>query len=693
MTDNVRPIAGFINQAYADRSRKFMESDLIRSGLTPEDIEVSPDATPRVVNGAQDLTASYTITYYTAGGNPLPLQTMARTRLKYNLSEGQIKNRGLSKYTQPSRAAAGDLACAIYMPPVKRRGKELMLCEGEKKVVAAMKRFKIPGIAMGGKDNWMIDGHLHDDLVTCIGECSKLNIIPDGDINKPQVGRSYRLLAEEIKARFPKLDIEIICMPDGQSIDDYLVANPKFVIHDFWEIEPIDMYALYMTEPELIDRYGLVYKNVGPLERQAKKLRAIEANVSKLMLSHPYFKGRLWFNEEHNYAVMDDEPDRKGIGVTDLMEEFQDNFFMDGLTHSKMTNSYAKVAHRNRRRPIREYLLGLKDKRLKENMLPHLFGKWAGNKSELDSYNHLVGKHFLCGLVGRIIDPGMPMRGALVLEGPQGVGKTGFAQWWALGGRDALVFNMHRGYLRTMTKDMEQGLATADIVLWDDLDLVTDLNYSALRGLMTQTKHALRVPYGKDLESFDVHNIWIFTTNSHEYLHDDRTGNTRFLPVQFCKDDMIYDFEAMTKHKEVLLAAAVQQYLDGGWELSPDEFPSEWEDKISSGPYHSRVERFTDRVHNELVHKHGMDKIDHPHIMTSVNNKTIVVNLLNRELMHVYGEDLLEYLGEQGNTGKYKELATALRRCGWYKWNEGHKSKYKRVGGVNFSGWFHPWAK
>ena len=216
-----------------------------------------------------------------------------------------------------------------------------------------------------------------------------------------------------------------------------------------------------------------------------------------------------------------------------------------------------KIADSNAYHPIRNYLskLSWDGKERLDGWLKTYLGA-RGPKEYLEA----VGRKTLIAMVARVMDPGCKFDNVLVLEGPQGCGKSTavriLAEPWfsdtmiTIGDKDAilamrLAWVMELGELSSMRK--------ADI--------------DQLKQFISQPTDRIRVPYGRLTETFERQSIFIGTTNSSEYLKD-TTGNRRFWPVEVtqCK------FKELKRDRDQLLAEARAM-----WELGEPIYLEEQE--------------------------------------------------------------------------------------------------------------------
>lgn len=177
----------------------------------------------------------------------------------------------------------------------------------------------------------------------------------------------------------------------------------------------------------------------------------------------------------------------------------------------------------NRRHPVREYLAGLS-----WDGTPRLDTWLSAYASAEDSeYTRAVGALVLVAAVRRVRQPGCKFDEMLVLEGPQGKGKSSLLatlavreDWFS----DDLPLNAD-------TKRQMEALAGRWIVEAGELKGMRKGDAEALKGFLSRRVDRARMAYGRAPTELPRQCIIIGTTNSDKYLKDS-TGNRRFWPVR-----------------------------------------------------------------------------------------------------------------------------------------------------------------
>lgn len=184
----------------------------------------------------------------------------------------------------------------------------------------------------------------------------------------------------------------------------------------------------------------------------------------------------------------------------------------------------AKVTDDRSYHPIREYL----------NALPNWDGIDRVDTLLIDylgaddnKYVRAVTRKALCGAVCRVLDPGCKFDTMLVLNGPQGVGKSTLIS--KLGGEwfsDSLSLN------DTKDKTAAEKLQGYWILEIGELAGLRKAEVETLRSFLSRQNDIYRAAFGKRATPHPRQCIFVGTTNAESGYLRDITGNRRFWPVR-----------------------------------------------------------------------------------------------------------------------------------------------------------------
>lgn len=177
-------------------------------------------------------------------------------------------------------------------------------------------------------------------------------------------------------------------------------------------------------------------------------------------------------------------------------------------------------------------------------------------------YLAAVGRAFMIAAVARAFDPGCKADNVLVLESPQGRGKS------------TAISILNYGYGTDYLPDLQSRDAALQLQgTWinelSELASFAKSDNETIKAFLTRTHDRYRPPYGRNTVERPRHCVFIATTNLNEYLKDE-TGGRRFWPVR-CRDIHLDMLEA---DRDQLWAEAMHAYhAKETWHLSRDLEP------------------------------------------------------------------------------------------------------------------------
>jgi putative DNA primase/helicase len=289
------------------------------------------------------------------------------------------------------------------------------------------------------------------------------------------------------------------------------------------------------------------------------------------------------------------------------------------------------VAKRWASNPLRSYLTGLEWDCVQR--IDRLFETYFGADGNPE-YLAAIGPRILISAVARALDPGCKADHVLVLEGPQGIGKSTavglLGQPWTADSMPDLT-----------GKDAALQIQGCWIVELAELTSMARSDVEHVKAFMSRNIDRYRPPYGRNAVDRPRHCIFIATTNLQEYLRDE-TGNRRFWPVR-CRR---IDVTRLRNDRDQLWAEAVHRWKLGvAWHLPPELEPL------------AQAEQESRRQVSEV-------------------EATLIDYLANaRQVGTVFMRDLLRHVGGIEDFGKQQYQASALAaqfsrilvREGWEK--------------------------
>lgn len=199
-----------------------------------------------------------------------------------------------------------------------------------------------------------------------------------------------------------------------------------------------------------------------------------------------------------------------------------------------------------------------------------------------DEYVQKASEYFLISMVARVFEPGCQMDYMLVLQGGQGEGKSSVLQ--VLGG-DLYA----GGSFRIGDKDSLQALQGRLIFNFNELDALSRVETSAIKGFITERTDHFRPPYAKNFQAFPRNCVLTGDTNQGEFLRD-ATGDRRFWVVHVSAIDV----EQLREMRAQLMAEATHLYKAGA-----RRYPDKAEEKRLFWPEQDKW-KFIDVWHDAL---------------------------------------------------------------------------------------------
>lgn len=255
------------------------------------------------------------------------------------------------------------------------------------------------------------------------------------------------------------------------------------------------------------------------------------------------------------------------------------------------------VADERKVHPLRDWLDGLQWDGTAR--LDHWLTDYVGAPQTV--YLQTIGRKWLCAAVARIFEPGAKFDSMLVLEGPQGIGKS------------TILATIGGNWFSDDFPDLH-GKSAAErtvgswIIELSELDALGRSEVSAVKAFISRRTDRYRPAYGTRVEEYPRTCVFAGSVNPNGsgYLRDS-TGNRRFWPVP-CTETNVEGLKAV---RDQLLAEAVhvwrageQLYLDDEQALHEAQLMQE--ERQQADPWESRIVAFLEATTMGHV---GVDEI------------------------------------------------------------------------------------
>jgi hypothetical protein len=562
--------------------RNFMEADLRKSGL--KSMHMGADVPQMIPQGCD---AAYVIPYCDLDGKILP--AMHRTRLR------RPEHSKESRYTQPSGETLSRNGLPSFIPYIHpltlQLESEVMICaEGEKKTASIIRFLGLPAFGIGGCQMWRNpdgSGGIHPWIKRLLQQrgCSKVLIVPDGDLFRYDICNAYGTFAHTL--RETGVQVEII-NPPGK-IDDLLV-NWESPGSSFVDLPRVSLDDLVQSHTLLASRYNLAFRKN---EKGVVSLHQTSSNVMKLMEEHKAFP-KIWRNLDTNRVFIGDDQATPDLTEMQIANYFQHNLGFEKVTHRMIFSCVQALAKQNQKSPFLDYVKGLHwDGQPRLNTW--LTDYWGVSDSE---YIQEVASKWLISACARMENPGTKVDWMMIVVGPQGTGKTSMP---------AVIFNGNSLtlYGESNDKDLHMKIHSALVIGFDELDSFGKKESSFLKAMITTSQDHFRPPYGSAVEVFDRRCTLYGCGNRHEFLQSDPSGYRRYAIVEVSQ---LLDFQQLEAARDQIWAEAWYRYSNSKeayWEVKLAS--KEAEKYVAPNEFEYKIQNFLDALRNSpLYHKNGL---------------------------------------------------------------------------------------
>lgn len=218
----------------------------------------------------------------------------------------------------------------------------------------------------------------------------------------------------------------------------------------------------------------------------------------------------------------------------------------------------AKVADDRSYHPIRDYLDDLPEWD-KVPRVDTLLIDYLG--AEDNAYVRAVTRKTLCAAISRVLTPGVKFDSMLVLNGPQGVGKSTLIA--RLGGE---WFSDSLSLSDTKDKTAAEKLQGYWIIEIGELAGLKKAEVETLRSFLSRQNDIYRASFAKRVTPHLRQCVFFGTTNAEKGYLRDTTGNRRFWPVKTPGDGKRKSWE-VTEEEVLQIWAEALEYVKQGEKL------------------------------------------------------------------------------------------------------------------------------
>lgn len=331
------------------------------------------------------------------------------------------------------------------------------------------------------------------------------------------------------------------------------------------------------------------------LSDEKGNVRKVVANVITILGRDPRWDGHLAFHAMRDAPIIttaiewheDDAPAKPYVGPWTDADSVRAASWLSrvwdlDVAPKLVSDAIEAVSRRVLVDPLRDYLGALRwDGHVR---LPGFLSAYFG--AEDSEYTRAVGTRWMISAVARALNPGCKVDCVLVLEGPQGSGKSTALR--KLCPSDDLFCDDE---LPLGSKDAAQNLAGKWIYELGELDKLSRHDLGTLKAFVTRQTDTYRPSFGIRARDFDRWTVFAASVNGQEYLRDDE--NRRYWPVR-APHVFLAELE---RDRDQLWAEAVVRYQSGEpWHVDTPELASlcraEQELRRESDPWEEHVAKW-----------------------------------------------------------------------------------------------------
>lgn len=296
--------------------------------------------------------------------------------------------------------------------------------------------------------------------------------------------------------------------------------------------EVVEMEVLDEEDEDWAQELGLdINRKTGKLEA---KVSSLEAIISRA----PVLRNKIAYNEWTDRVVLlgpvpwrrELRPGEKwgSVSWTEMDDAGLRMFIEDvcGIDNvRKITDAFNLVCKSTLYHPVREYLRGLDGQWDGFERLDTMLIRYMG--ADDTPYVRAVTRKWMVAAVKRIMEPGCKFDSVLVLQGPQGIGKSNLGQVLSRGWFSDSVPTLG------VDKRAYEALRGKWIIEIAEMASAKRSEQEAQKAFLTATVDSYRPPYAALIRDFPRQCVFYATTNEGEPLRD-HTGGRRYWPVR-CK--------------------------------------------------------------------------------------------------------------------------------------------------------------
>lgn len=302
-------------------------------------------------------------------------------------------------------------------------------------------------------------------------------------------------------------------------------------------------------------------------------------NAALILESDPVYKGRVYYDDFLRRVIRRNSPTREWCDADDLelMRHMQANLGINRMGREAVASAVIEVAHRHHQNCVTEWLDSISWDQTPR--IDHFFIDCMGATD--DEYVRRASRNFWISIVARAYSPGCKVDNMIVLEGPQGVGKSTALQ--IIGG--AWFAEQHESATNPRAfAEILQGKLLVEI---SEMDAFNKVEVSRVKQTISCRSDRFRAAYSRHAADHPRTCVFVGTTNRDDWARDE-TGARRFWPIA-CSGDV--DLESIRENRDQLFGEARAAYLAGEayWKMPSEATETAQRERYQLDPWHDRV--------------------------------------------------------------------------------------------------------
>jgi predicted P-loop ATPase len=339
------------------------------------------------------------------------------------------------------------------------------------------------------------------------------------------------------------------------------------------------------------DSAGLPELETG-LDRDGKgKLVANLNNAVMLIENDPLYRDRLWF-DEFLQRPMTGNPAREWTDADDLNLTLyiQRTRSVPRIGRDVVSQAALTVAFRHRRNCVKDWMESLSLCWDQVPRIEHFFEDHFGAEGTI--YTRAASRNFWISMPARIYRPGCQADNMIVLEGPQGIGKSSALR--VIGG--PWFAEQHENVTGRGFFEVLQGKVLVEV---SEMDAFSRADITRVKQVVTCVSDRYREPYGRHAKDHPRQCVFVGTTNKDDWNRDE-TGARRFWPIA-CRGDI--DIEGIAGSRVQLFAEAVARFKHGEswWHMPAQETQQQQVNRYVAPAWAEPIRRYLEQQHASEV--------------------------------------------------------------------------------------------